>query len=309
MPARLELLKNDDVVTHLVVANVCRVGRSPDNDLVLGNDTVSWNHCTISRRGDAWWVEDMRSRNGTRLNDKPVSQPATLTDGDLVLVGTEVRLRFVHLGSPILLLMLEDLDNGVQVPLRRDRFTLGSPPCDLGIPEADGHATLLTTAPGEVWLGIDADDTPLEIGQTFQVFGRSFRLSPADAVRAPTVEPDTKRYPYRVQVKLDGPTGAVAHFEDITTGNRHKVTAETRATLLYVLARAVQEDTASSGTERGWTPDADVTTGVWGRGGTQNRLHVLIHRLRKELDAAGFDPWCLEKRNGYVRLRVDAVSV
>jgi hypothetical protein len=309
VPARLELLKNGDVATNVVVADVCRVGRSPDNDLVLGNDTVSWNHCTFSRRGGSWWVEDMRSRNGTRLNDKPVSQPATLADGDIVLVGTEVQLRFLHLGDPVVLLMLEDLDNGVQVPLRSDRFTLGATPCNLGIPGAEGRATLLTTAPGEVWLGIDADDRPLEIGTTFEVFGRNFRLSPADAVRAPTVEPDTKRYPYRVDVRLDGPTGAVAVFEDLTTGKRHSVTAETRATLLYVLAQSVQQDTASSAAERGWTPDSDVTTGVWGRGGTQNRLHVLIHRLRKELDAAGFDPWCLEKRNGYVRLRVDAVTV
>jgi hypothetical protein len=45
-------------------------------------------------------------------------------------------------------------------------------------------------------------------------------------------------------------------------------------------------------------------TGVWGRGRkTANHLNVLVHRLRGQLEEAGFDPWFVEKRRGGIRIR------
>ena len=61
--------------------------------------------------------------------------------------------------------------------------------------------------------------------------------------------------------------------------------------------------------ERGWCPDDEVMTGIWGRHGDENKLNVLLHRLRAELRGAGFDPWFIEKKQRYVRLRVSEVTL
>ena len=45
-------------------------------------------------------------------------------------------------------------------------------------------------------------------------------------------------------------------------------------------------------------------SGVWGRHGDINKLHVLLHRLRADVREQGLDPWCIEKKQRYVRIRV-----
>ncbi|MGK0347601.1 MAG: hypothetical protein ACI855_003688, partial [Myxococcota bacterium] len=50
--------------------------------------------------------------------------------------------------------------------------------------------------------------------------------------------------------------------------------------------------------------------GVWGRGaGEDNKLHVLVYRLRNELKKAGFDPWFIEKRRKYIRARIAGAEI
>ena len=62
--------------------------------------------------------------------------------------------------------------------------------------------------------------------------------------------------------------------------------------------------------DRGWLAESDAITGIWGRAAGSNAataLNVLVWRVRKDMSARGFDPWCLEKRQRAVRLRVAAV--
>ena len=60
----------------------------------------------------------------------------------------------------------------------------------------------------------------------------------------------------------------------------------------------------------GWCNDMEVASGIWGRRGADaNKLHVLIHRLRKAIGDAGFEPWCIEKRQWGVRVRLSEVMV
>ena len=65
-----------------------RIGRTPDNDLVLAGDLgVTRNHAELrkSPAGD-YEIIDLGSHNGTFVNGKRISQ-ATLTDQDVVTIG------------------------------------------------------------------------------------------------------------------------------------------------------------------------------------------------------------------------------
>jgi pSer/pThr/pTyr-binding forkhead associated (FHA) protein len=63
------------------------IGRSPEADVVLDDEAVSWNHLEIERRGDVLMATDLDSRNGTALNGEPLDRPRRLRDGDTLIVG------------------------------------------------------------------------------------------------------------------------------------------------------------------------------------------------------------------------------
>ena len=62
------------------------IGRLPDNTIVIDNPAVSGRHARVFREGNHYVVEDLRSTNGTFVNEKPIARH-TLLDGDIVLVG------------------------------------------------------------------------------------------------------------------------------------------------------------------------------------------------------------------------------
>ncbi|MCK5718780.1 MAG: FHA domain-containing protein [Thiomargarita sp.] len=72
-----------------------KIGRNPENDLVLANQTVSSFHAQIHlTRENEFIITDLKSANGTIVNDSEViSNP--LYDDDIIEIG-EVRLRFVN---------------------------------------------------------------------------------------------------------------------------------------------------------------------------------------------------------------------
>ena len=62
----------------------------------------------------------------------------------------------------------------------------------------------------------------------------------------------------------------------------------------------------------GWCPDTELRSGIWGilqRTMNPNNLQVLIRRVRLAVQADGFDGWCVEKRSGHTRIRVDRVTL
>jgi len=65
-----------------------RIGRTPDNDVVLAHDLGVTRHHAELRKSSAGSYEiiDLRSHNGTFVNGKRVSQ-ATLTDQDIIRIS------------------------------------------------------------------------------------------------------------------------------------------------------------------------------------------------------------------------------
>jgi ABC-type multidrug transport system ATPase subunit/pSer/pThr/pTyr-binding forkhead associated (FHA) protein len=62
------------------------IGRSPDNDVILGHAYVSSRHGQLERRGIEWHYVDLDSTNGSYVNGRRVTQ-ATLQDGDVLRIG------------------------------------------------------------------------------------------------------------------------------------------------------------------------------------------------------------------------------
>lgn len=63
------------------------IGRDPGCDIPLSEDTVSARHAHLMYHHNQWWVEDLSSTNGTRLNSMPVSIPTVITSGDEIQCG------------------------------------------------------------------------------------------------------------------------------------------------------------------------------------------------------------------------------
>jgi hypothetical protein len=70
------------------------VGRAPNCDCVLPEDCVSRRHAQLWREGERWFLRDMGSRNGTRVNGMSVIEAIEVRPGDRVsLGGATYRLR------------------------------------------------------------------------------------------------------------------------------------------------------------------------------------------------------------------------
>lgn len=83
---RLILKFEDRVLNEYPVGSNATIGRLPDNTLIIDNPAVSGHHARVFLDGDRYIVEDLRSKNGTYVNEKHVLR-ATLQNGDVLLVG------------------------------------------------------------------------------------------------------------------------------------------------------------------------------------------------------------------------------
>lgn len=77
------------------------VGRATGCDLVLADSFLSRQHARLWRDGDGWWIEDLGSRNGTRVDGEPVEAPRRLSPGDVIhMSGSAIE---VHAGEETVL--------------------------------------------------------------------------------------------------------------------------------------------------------------------------------------------------------------
>ena len=72
-----------------------RIGRDPNADIVLENERVTRAHCEIQLWNDDYVLKDLRSKNGTYINDKKV-------DLSLLHVNDVIRI------GPFILRLLDD---------------------------------------------------------------------------------------------------------------------------------------------------------------------------------------------------------
>jgi pSer/pThr/pTyr-binding forkhead associated (FHA) protein len=65
----------------------CMIGRGDDCHLRPSSDAISRHHCVIITSENEVIVRDLKSRNGTFVNDERVTDEAVLLSGDILRVG------------------------------------------------------------------------------------------------------------------------------------------------------------------------------------------------------------------------------
>jgi transcriptional regulator with GAF, ATPase, and Fis domain len=123
---KLVVIKGPQRGTEFVIASdVIRIGKAPENDLVLADETVSRVHFEIVRDAKGYLVRDMKSTNGTFLDSAEVKE-AYLRAGSVIKAG-EVELKFTPFEERIEILPSEKEALGEMVgksPAMREIFGL-----------------------------------------------------------------------------------------------------------------------------------------------------------------------------------------
>jgi pilus assembly protein CpaF len=76
------------------------IGRSSYNDIVIDDDAASRENSFIIIENNEYKIGDMGSTNGTFLNDRKITSPKALNDGDKINIGdSEFIFKVVSLGK------------------------------------------------------------------------------------------------------------------------------------------------------------------------------------------------------------------
>jgi adenylate cyclase len=84
--ARLSVVIGSEQHTFPLTSEGLKIGRLPENDVVLNHAIVSRRHAHIEMRGHQAWITDLNSRNGVFVNRLKVKEEQ-LSDGDVVTIG------------------------------------------------------------------------------------------------------------------------------------------------------------------------------------------------------------------------------
>ncbi len=70
------------------------VGRDPAAEVFIPSSSVSRHHAAITTEGDGAVIEDLRSKNGTRIDGRVIAAPTPLRGGSVVMLGA-IELRYL----------------------------------------------------------------------------------------------------------------------------------------------------------------------------------------------------------------------
>jgi DNA-binding NtrC family response regulator len=88
---QLVLVNTDAAGKSFRVGDLVKIGKAPDNDVVIDHPTVSRNHLTVRKQGEQFLVQDLGSTNGTFIDDAEIKE-GYLKPGSILEVG-DVQLR------------------------------------------------------------------------------------------------------------------------------------------------------------------------------------------------------------------------
>lgn len=86
MEYKLEFLADDELKIFFLTKDKVVIGKLPENDIELKDNTVSRQHCQLQRAGKNFKLTDMKSTNGCYVNGQWV-QSKVLVVGDKITIG------------------------------------------------------------------------------------------------------------------------------------------------------------------------------------------------------------------------------
>jgi hypothetical protein len=75
------------------------LGRGEECDIVLNERQVSRTHIRVYKDEDAFYVEDLDSKNGTWVNGVQLKGTRRLTDGDEINLALAIKIQFIGSGA------------------------------------------------------------------------------------------------------------------------------------------------------------------------------------------------------------------
>src|SRR2546421_5486201 len=88
MHVRLKILQGSNTGKEVKIPTPkCMIGRGEDCHLRPNSDAISRHHCVIVTTENEVVVRDLKSRNGTFVNEEKVAEEAVLLNGDILRVG------------------------------------------------------------------------------------------------------------------------------------------------------------------------------------------------------------------------------
>ncbi len=86
---------------HVSTADVVRIGKATENDVVLPEETVSRVHCEVARDARGWLLRDLGSTNGTFLDGAEIRE-AYIRSGSTITAGS-VQIAFQTIDERIVI--------------------------------------------------------------------------------------------------------------------------------------------------------------------------------------------------------------
>lgn len=98
------------------------IGRSSTNDIQIKDSTISRKHVKIFRIAKKFFVEDLKSTNGTLINGEMIApgEAFEVSDGDIISIG-DTMIRLSELAAVKALDVKDFVDSNEKEPSRKDR--------------------------------------------------------------------------------------------------------------------------------------------------------------------------------------------
>ena len=84
---RLIAFAGEDQEEDYPIIDGLLIGRAPDCDVVLEDTFASAHHARVYLASSNCWLEDLKSTNGTFVNDKRIDVPVRLSRGSKFKIG------------------------------------------------------------------------------------------------------------------------------------------------------------------------------------------------------------------------------
>jgi serine/threonine-protein kinase len=136
MKVTLKVVKGEDLgdVFHLREGEAKVFGRGSKSDVVLRDVTVSRRHARVRYEGGVCYVQDLESRNGTKINGRKITEETALADRERIEIGQlymEVRILPETSEMPFEAPPLASSVHAPMAPAVASRLALKHEPADL----------------------------------------------------------------------------------------------------------------------------------------------------------------------------------